>query len=168
MSDGFAFHKSWGAELYADGGARFRLWAPDIETLSLRLGRETDLPMQRTANGWFELQADGVAAGAEYGFVLPDGSCVPDPAARAQADDVHGLSRLVDPAAYRWRTPQWRGRPWEETVIYELHVGTFSQNGDFDGVQRRLDYLAQLGVTAIELMPLAEFPGDRNWGYDGV
>ncbi|KZD12747.1 malto-oligosyltrehalose trehalohydrolase [Oceanibaculum pacificum] len=168
MSGGFAFRKSWGAELFADGGARFRLWAPDAERLSLRLSGGADLPMQRTEMGWFEVQADGLTAGMEYGFVLPDGTCVPDPAARAQAGDVHGMSRLVDPTAYRWRTPDWRGRPWEETVIYELHVGAFSQTGDFDGVQRRLDYLARLGVTAVELMPVAQFSGERGWGYDGV
>ena len=93
---------------------------------------------------------------------------VPDPASRQQADSVHGPSVVVDPLAYQWRSAGWRGRPWTEAVLYELHVGTFSDSGDFAGVQRRLDWLADLGVTAIELMPVADFAGWRNWGYDGV
>jgi malto-oligosyltrehalose trehalohydrolase len=93
---------------------------------------------------------------------------VPDPASRYQPDDVHGPSVIVDPRSYAWQARAWRGRPWHEAVLYELHVGAFTPEGDFDGVRRRLDRLARLGVTAIELMPLAEFPGRRNWGYDGV
>ena len=103
-----------------------------------------------------------------YSFVLADGMRVPDPAARAQIGDVHGPSRLVDPHAYAWRTRGWRGRPWEEAVIYELHIGTFTPEGTFDGVRSKLDHLAELGVTAIELMPVAQFSGNRGWGYDGV
>ena len=90
---------------------------------------------------------------------------VPDPASRAQSDDVHGPSVVVDPASYEWRNEHWRGRPWEEAVLYELHVGIL---GGFGGVARELPRLADLGITAVELMPIAEFPGARNWGYDGV
>ena len=93
---------------------------------------------------------------------------VPDPASRQQAESVHGPSVVVDPLAYQWRSAGWRGRPWTEAVLYELHAGTFSDSGDFAGVQRKLDWLADLGVTAIELMPVADFAGWRNWGYDGV
>jgi maltooligosyltrehalose trehalohydrolase len=99
---------------------------------------------------------------------LGDGTRVPDPASRFQPEDVHGPSEVVDPRGYRWQHPDWCGRPWHETVLYELHVGTFSEEGTFDGLRRKLDHLVGLGVTAVELMPLADFPGLRNWGYDGV
>jgi malto-oligosyltrehalose trehalohydrolase len=126
------------------------------------------LPLARRSEGWFEIETDVVGMEQGYSFLLPDGARVPDPAARGQLRDVHGPSRLVDPLAYAWSTHAWRGRPWEEAIIYELHTGTFSQSGDFDGVRRKLDYLADLGVTAIELMPVAQFAGNRGWGYDGV
>ena len=100
-----------------------------------------------------------------YLYRLSTGEAVPDPASRAQADDVHGPSLVVDPGAYHWRHPEWTGRPWPETVLYELHAGTY---GGFAGVQADLDRLAGLGITAVELMPISDFPGTRNWGYDGV
>ena len=114
--------------------------------------------------GWFEAEAEA-APGASYLYRLESGQAVPDPASRAQAEDVHGPSLVVDPNAYRWRHPEWQGRPWHETVLYELHAGTC---GGFAGVQADLDRLAGLGITAIELMPINDFPGTRNWGYDGV
>ncbi len=126
----------------------------------------TEHAMEKDADGWFRAELDA-AAGTHYAFAPPDGPHVPDPAARAQAGDVHGPSLLVDPEAYHWRT-DWRGRPWNETVLYELHVGTFSRAGTFDGVRDHLDHLAELGVTAIELCPVAQFSGNRGWGYDGV
>ena len=108
------------------------------------------------------------AAGSRYRFQIDGGLLVPDPASRANPDDVHGASRVVDPLAFDWNDGHWRGRPWEEAVVYELHVGTFTPQGTFAGVESKLDYLRELGVTAIELMPIADFPGRRNWGYDGV
>jgi malto-oligosyltrehalose trehalohydrolase len=114
--------------------------------------------------GWFEVEAS-CRPGTAYLYRLESGQNVPDPASRAQRDDVHGPSLVVDPGSYRWRHGDWRGRPWHETVLYELHVGTC---GGFAGVMRDLDRLASLGITAIELMPLADFSGSRNWGYDGV
>jgi maltooligosyltrehalose trehalohydrolase len=120
--------------------------------------------MTRRDDGWFEAEAD-CGAGTHYRYVLQDGTAIPDPASRAQDGDVHGASVVVDPRAYQWRHPEWRGRPWQETVVYELHVGIM---GGFAGVIRELPRLADLGITAIELMPIAEFPGARNWGYDGT
>ncbi|WP_245453248.1 malto-oligosyltrehalose trehalohydrolase [Aquibium carbonis] len=158
---------SWGAEHTGDGAVRFRLWAPGLDALTLRLGGE-DRPMTRGRNGWFEHVADGIAPGTAYAYVLPDGMAVPDPAARAQASDVHGPSLVVDPATHRWTAPDWTGRPWEQAVIYELHVGTFTEAGTFEAAIEKLDHLADLGVTAIELMPVGQFSGDRGWGYDGV
>jgi maltooligosyltrehalose trehalohydrolase len=168
VSRGFAHESSWGATL-VDGGARFRLWAPSQEKVALVVS-DTDqfLPMQAAGGGWFEIVTDAVNVGRGYGFDLADGTFVPDPAARAQMGDVHGFSRLVDPLAYAWKTPGWQGRPWQEAVIYELHTGTFSPDGTFDGVARDLDRLKNVGISAIEIMPVAQFSGNRGWGYDGV
>lgn len=161
------FPLSWGAQCLGEGKVRFRVWAPGLETLSLGLGGAV-IPMARDGDGWFELLATGIAPGAEYVFVLPDGRPVPDPAARAQAGDVHGASLVVDPTAYRWNATGWVGRPWEDAVIYELHVGTFTGEGTFAAAAGKLDHLVDLGVTAVEIMPVAQFSGNRGWGYDGV
>ena len=148
---------------------RFRLWAPSVDAVRLQLeDAEGALPMTPRADGWFELETDAAPPGTAYRFILPDGLAVPDPASRAQQHDVHGPSLVVDPGAYAWRHGDWRGRPWEQAVLYELHVGTYSASGDFDGVRQRLRELAELGVTAVQLMPVADFSGRWNWGYDGV
>ncbi|MGH8761784.1 MAG: malto-oligosyltrehalose trehalohydrolase [Nitrosospira sp.] len=168
----------YGAQL-TEQGVRFRLWAPGCERVALCVARpntaqyepaqhETVLPMDACGNGWFELTTSGAGAGTRYHFEVNDGLRVPDPASRFNPDDVHGASEVIDPADFDWQDAAWRGRPWVEAVIYELHVGTFSPGGTFAGVAERLDYLVELGVTAIELMPVADFPGARNWGYDGV
>ena len=120
--------------------------------------------MAPTGGGWFEAEA-ACGDGTRYRYLLPDGTAIPDPASRGQDSDVHSASIVVDPASYHWRHPQWIGRPWHETVLYELHAGVL---GGYAGVARQLQRLAELGVTAIELMPIAEFPGARNWGYDGT
>ncbi len=158
----------FGAELLPGGGARFRLWAPAVRGVSLCLDGMPERAMTAAGCGWFETVAAEAVAGSRYGYRLPDGGMVPDPASRRQPADVHGPSEIVDPGAFAWTDVAWRGRPFEETVFYELHVGTFTPAGTFDGVAGELDRLARLGVTAIELMPLGEFPGRRGWGYDGV
>jgi malto-oligosyltrehalose trehalohydrolase len=152
------------------GGVRFRLWAPRATSVSVLLdspGRSEALAMNREPGGWFSLTTDRAASGSRYRYLV-DGNPFPDPASRFQPDGVHSASEVVDPGAHRWSDTGWRGRAWEELVIYELHLGTFSQSGDFAGAIAHLDDLAELGVTALELMPIAEFPGRRNWGYDGV
>jgi len=156
----------WGASLQEDGSATFRLWAPAAEHLRLRL-KDEEREMQPCGEGWFDLRTDDLEEGTAYQFVLPDGMAVPDPASRAQASDVHGPSLLTSPA-FDWKAEDWNGRPWEEAIVYELHPGTFSREGTFDGIRRKLDYLAETGFTAIELMPVAQFSGNRGWGYDGV
>jgi malto-oligosyltrehalose trehalohydrolase len=156
---------TWGPAVAADG-ARFRLWAPAEREVRLRLG-EREHPMVRDGEGWFEAAVPGARAGDAYAFVLSDGFAVPDPAARAQVGDVHGPSRLADPDAYRWRA-RWSGRPWAEAVISEIHVGAFTPEGTFRAAADRLGHLAELGITAVEIMPVAQFAGDRGWGYDGV
>jgi maltooligosyltrehalose trehalohydrolase len=160
----------FGAEPVA-GGVRFRLWAPQARGVALVLEEERsqrELPMPAAAGGWFGLATDAARAGSRYRYRIDGGLAVPDPASRFQPADVHGPSEVIDPGAFDWRDTGWRGRPWEEIVVYELHTGTFSESGDFAGVARRLDHLVRLGVTAVELLPVADFPGRRNWGYDGV
>ncbi len=155
---------TFGVVLNGDGTAHFRMWAPSVDSLGLKLDEADPVPMTAETGGWFSA-TQKAAPGTRYRFVLPDGMTVPDPASRAQADDVHGPSLVVDPHAYHWRNTAWRNRPWHEAVIYELHPGAF---GGFAGIKASLKDLATLGVTAIELMPVADFPGRHNWGYDGV
>jgi maltooligosyltrehalose trehalohydrolase len=124
--------------------------------------------MEAREQGWYELATDAAEAGTQYRFRIDGGQEVPDPASRFQPDDVHGPSEVIDATTFDWKDGAWRGRRWEEAIIYELHVGTFTPAGTFSAAAERLDYLADLGITAIELMPVADFPGRRNWGYDGV
>ena len=162
-----AFPKTWGAEFTAAGEVRFRLWAPGQQQVVLRLGT-SETPMSRSDDGWFELLATGVAPGTEYAFVLADGTAIPDPASRGQKDEVNGASLVIDPTSYEWQNAGWPGRPWEEAVIYELHVGTFTEEGTFRAATEKLAHLKDLGITAVEIMPVAQFGGNRGWGYDGV
>lgn len=148
------------------GGVRFRLWAPDAPPALYVHGRG-EFALERDAEGWAEAFVQGIGAGARYGYRV-NGLTLPDPASRRQAEGVHGLSEVIDPSAYSWSDGGWAGRAWEEAVIYELHVGTFTPEGTFAAAIGRLDDLVQLGITAIELMPVAQFPGERGWGYDGV
>jgi maltooligosyltrehalose trehalohydrolase len=163
----------FGAEVRADGRVRFRLWAPAASRVDLVLDRAEGgtferLPMRRVENGFFEIITASAHAGSRYRYRIDDGLEVPDPASRANPNDPNGASEVVDPSAYEWNDSGWSGRPWHEAVLYELHVGAFTPRGTFRAAIERLPYLADLGVTAIELMPIADFPGRRNWGYDGV
>ena len=157
----------FGAELQADGRVRFRLWAPPHRKLRIELDGQARA-MRPVGEGWHELVTDRARAGTRYRFVLSDGLRVPDPASRYQPGDVHGPSEVVDPGAYVWCDAGWSGRPWEEAVVYELHVGAFTPEGTFRAAIGKLDHLFALGVTTIEIMPIGDFPGRRNWGYDGV
>lgn len=153
-----------GAWPLGDGRARFRLWAPDAREVALETGDGVRHAMTPETGGSFATEIACVP-GTRYGYRIDGRARVPDPASRWQPDGVHGDSALLDPAAYVWRHPGWRGRPWHEAVLYELHVGLC---GGYRGVRAQLPRLAAWGVTAVELMPVAEFPGRRNWGYDGV
>lgn len=159
----YARQLPFGATLLDSDRVRFRLWAPKQQGVELILGDDA-VPMHRDDDGWFQVEAQ-CGPGARYRYRLGSGETIPDPAARAQVGGVHGESIVVDPASYAWHHSDWRGRPWHETVLYELHPGLF---GGFEGIQGELQRLAGLGITAIELMPIADFPGKRNWGYDGV
>ena len=157
-----------------DRSLRFRLWAPAAQQVELILkngdNAEIVLPMQSIAGGWFQIEISPLQAkpGTLYHYRLDGGLIVPDPASRANPQDVHGPSQVVDATAFIWQDDTWQGRPWHEAVIYELHMGTFTEEGTFAAAIQRFDYLVDLGITAIELMPVADFPGTRNWGYDGV
>lgn len=162
------YESKFGTQLTPDG-CRFRLWAPACSRVSVLLhDREQTVQMHPRPRGWHEIEVSGVRPGMRYSFVLENGQQVPDPASRFQPLDAEGPSQIVDPLEFEWTDLGWRGRPWEEAVIYELHVGTFTPEGTFRAAIDKLDYLAGLGVTAIELMPIADFPGKWNWGYDGV
>lgn len=168
----FSFSMPFGTRIVSEDGVVFRLWAPGAQEVDLCLtagsGAMHTLPMTAGPDGWFTLHHHGARAGDLYQFRIDGGLMVPDPVSRYQAADVHGPSVICNPHEYHWSDQDWQGRPWEEAVIYELHIGAFSAQGTFDGVRERLDYLAGLGVTAIELMPVSQFPGSCNWGYDGA
>ncbi|WP_443083013.1 malto-oligosyltrehalose trehalohydrolase [Vampirovibrio chlorellavorus] len=156
----------------------FKLWAPSAQSVALVLPTSRELPasqndsprlpMQRQSGGWYTLEVPNTGHGTLYQFQIDDHWLVPDPASRYQPADVHGPSQVIDFTNLPRLHSEWKNRPWEEAVVYELHVGTFTPKGTFQGVIEKLDYLKNLGITAIELMPIAEFPGQRNWGYDGV
>ena len=150
-----------------DGGVRFRIWAPDAKDVTLHIAGRGDFPLEMGLDGWAECHVAQAQAGDRYGFRVA-GLLVPDPASRYQPDDVHGLSEVVDPEATQWADADWRGRDWEQAVISEIHIGTFTRAGTFRAAIDHLAGLAELGFTAIELMPLAEFSGRRGWGYDGA
>jgi len=153
----------FGARSLENGQTGFSLWAPAQETVWVAIEDGPLLPMARDSSGWFTATAP-VPSGTPYRFRLSDGTLVPDPASRQQQHDVHGPS-VVTTNDYVWRSTTWAGRPWQEVVIYELHAGLF---GGFTGIRQALPRLHALGITAIELMPVADFPGRCNWGYDGV
>ena len=158
----------FGAEC-VEGGVRFRLWAPAARQVEVVLEEGgVVIPMEALDGGWFQVTSGQARSGSLYRYRIDGDLKVPDPASRFQPQDVHGPSEVVDAQAFAWADAGWRARPWGEAVIYELHVGTFSPEGTFAGAMALLPRLAKLGVTAIELMPLADFPGRANWGYDGV
>lgn len=161
----------FGTEIEEDGSAAFRLWAPAAKAVELCLEgglTRTLIEMEPLEGGWFRIRADQARPGRLYRFRIDGGLLVPDPASRFQPEDALGPSQVIDPEAWDWEDGDWRGRPWEEAIFYELHVGTFTPRGRFASLLGRLDYLSELGVTAIEVMPVNSFPGRRNWGYDGV
>jgi maltooligosyltrehalose trehalohydrolase len=159
-----------GARVEPEGTA-FRVWAPSsngVDVVVEHGGSPSVHALARSPDGTFSALVRGVRVGDRYRYRLDDDRLLPDPASRFQPDGVHGPSQVVDPRSFRWTDEQWTGLDLPDIVVYELHVGTFCPEGTFDGVTARLPELAALGVTAIELMPVADFPGSRNWGYDGV
>jgi maltooligosyltrehalose trehalohydrolase len=150
-------------------GCTFRVWAPEKNAMWLWLsGRDAGLPMQKDGSGYFVLDVPDVGAGQQYLYSPDGGPLHPDPASAYQPDGVYAASCVVDHAAFSWTDGDWKGRPLAESILYELHVGTFTLEGTFEAIIPRLDALGELGVNALELMPVAAFSGERNWGYDGA
>ncbi|MGJ5206344.1 malto-oligosyltrehalose trehalohydrolase [Bradyrhizobium sp. HKCCYLR20261] len=157
--------RQFGPRITANG-TTFRLWAPAAERVDLVLDGRHE--MQRGDGGWYTLDVPGVGGGARYKFRIDDELDVPDPGSDFQPEDVFGPSEVIDHSTYTWRSKEWRGRPWQDAVFLESHVGTFTQDGTYRAMIDKLDHLVETGITALELMPLADFAGSRNWGYDGV
>ena len=146
--------RQFGARLTADG-ASFRLWAPAAKRVDLLLDKPH--PLRGGEDGWFAADISGIKAGARYKFRIDDEIDVPDPASAFQPDDVFGPSEVIDHSSFRWRASDWRGRPWHETVLLEAHVGTFTPQGTCRAMIDKLDHLVAAGITALELLPLADF-----------
>lgn len=153
-------------------GVRFRVWAPKARSIELIVEPPSPtlppMALEPSRDGFFTGHFSEIAAGTLYRYRIDRDRCLPDPASRFQPRGVHGPSQVVNPSRFRWTDSHWRGLDLCDLILYELHVGTFSPEGTFSGVRRRLETLKELGITAVELMPVAEFPGNRNWGYDGV
>src|SRR3972149_5685496 len=159
---------SLGAVLLGGGRCRFRVWAPLTANVHVRfLAPERLVPMQKSERAYHNAAIEGVNPGDLYLYRLDAGKERPDPASRFQPHGVQGPSQIIDPH-FAWQDDDWIGLALREYVIYELHVGTFTEEGTFEAAIEHVDYLKQVGITAVELMPVAQFPGSRNWGYDGV
>lgn len=156
-----------GAISDGNGKCRFSVWAPEKEKVMLRLGKSA-IPMEKNASGYFITEADNVSNGTKYFFQVDDSEELPDPCSYYQPDGVHEASAVVDHNEFQWTDGSWRGVSSSRLILYELHIGTFTDAGTFESAIEKLDHLVELGVTAIELMPVNQFPGNRNWGYDGV
>ena len=146
---------------------RFSVWAPFRRSVDVILPGKASISMHSLHHGYWEAESDTVEVGDLYKFVLDGELERPDPASRAQPQGVHGYSQVVS-TSFDWTDQNWKGLAMQQMVIYELHVGTFTDQGNFEGIIDKLDYLVDLGINTIELMPVAQFPGSRNWGYDGV
>lgn len=162
--------KTIGATYAGAGRCAFTVWAPEKETVTLHIihPAERRLAMKASEWGYFRIEVDDVYPGTRYYYTLEDGQDYPDPASSLQPEGVHGPSEVVDHSTHTWRDQDWRGLPFRDLIFYQLHVGTFTPEGTFEAIIPRLSELAQLGINALQLLPICQFPGDRNWGYDGV
>jgi maltooligosyltrehalose trehalohydrolase len=165
--------ESWALDLGAsvsEGGVRFRVWASKVSSVSLVIiGEKDPYPMKAEDKGYFSTFIQGLEPGRRYCYLLNEGQPRPDPVSRFQIEGVHGPSEVINPSEFEWKDQDWKGIPLEAMILYEIHTGTFTNEGTFEAIIPFLDYLKNdLGITAIELMPVAQFPGERNWGYDGT
>lgn len=165
-----AREKQLGATYLPGAGTEFLLWAPHSHDVSIHVvnGKSRPIQMEPVERGYHYALVEDLQPGNRYLYRLDDGRELPDPASRLQAEGVHGPSEIVAPSSFSWTDRGWNAKPLEETVFYELHVGTFTREGTFESIIARLPELVELGITTIELMPIAQFPESRNWGYDGV
>jgi maltooligosyltrehalose trehalohydrolase len=169
------YMENWKSDIGAlviDRGKVFsKVWAPKIKKLSVKIISNNEIkmiPLEKDQWGYFKGIAENVFAGDRYFYLLDNKNRYPDPASRFQPDGVHGPSQVIDPDEFRWEDNEWGRIPLKDFIIYELHVGTFTGEGTFKAIVPYLDYLKKLGITSVELMPVGQFPGNRNWGYDGV
>ena len=162
--------KAIGANYIGEGRCLFTVWAPGKKNVTLHIVSPTErkLPMLSDAWGYFRLEVDDIPPGTRYYFKLDNDQEYADPASQFQPEDVHGPSAVVDHTAFVWHDQSWRGLPFHDLVFYQLHVGTFTPEGTFEAIIPRLDELVELGVNTLQLLPVCQFPGARNWGYDGV
>jgi maltooligosyltrehalose trehalohydrolase len=162
-------HRRLGANVLPEGRCAFEVWAPNVERMDLHLltPEDREISMERAGRGYWRVVVDGIGPGARYLYRLNGAAEFPDPASRFQPDGVHSSSEVIDPV-FRWTDEKWFGLPLRDYIIYELHAGMFTEEGTFEGIIALLAELKALGITAIELMPVAQFPGERNWGYDGA
>lgn len=167
MSMANNLRRNIGVVFKEDQTAAVRLWAPNAKTVALKLTDE-EIQMKEMDFGYWELDTSALLPGTSYNFIIDGNTEIPDPASLLQPDGVHGLSMTYDTNSFRWTDSSWKNPALDSYILYELHTGTFSPEGTFDGIITQLDHLVELGITAIELMPVAQFPGNRNWGYDGV
>jgi maltooligosyltrehalose trehalohydrolase len=156
-----------GAEVQPDGGVHFRVWAPRCTRVEV-MHEAGSHRLEREEGGYYSGRVPGAAVGLHYRYRLDGGDAYPDPASRFQSEGPHGPSRVVDPLSFRWTDGNWRGVRREGQVIYELHIGTFTREGTWRAAERELPHLSEAGITVLEVMPVAEFPGRFGWGYDGV
>lgn len=161
-------NRKTGAEYLNDNKTRFCVWAPFKEKVAVNLKDKNPVPLKKDKNGYWEGLVEETGPGDLYKFILEDKETFPDPASRSQPEGVHSWSQIVDHNDHSWQDNDWKGLPISKMIIYELHVGTFTEEGTFQAVIDKLDHLLDLGINTIEIMPISQFPGDRNWGYDGV
>ncbi len=167
MAEATLWQLSYGANPMEGGGVHFRVWAPDVSVLSIQLSDRAVVPMTRSGED-FDAVIPDARPGDTYAYVFEDGRMRPDPVSRSQPRGVHGPSQVINPDGFAWSDHEWKGIPLSDYILYELHIGTFTEQGTFDGAIEKLGHLKDLGITAVELMPVGEFPGTRNWGYDQV
>ncbi|MGE5847911.1 MAG: alpha-amylase family glycosyl hydrolase, partial [Ignavibacteria bacterium] len=155
---------------YLNNGCDFIVWSPKAKNISLIIvhPEKKNIPMEKDECGYWKIRIEELTPGAKYFYSINNESYRPDPASNYQPEDVHGPSQVIDHSAFNWKNKRWEGIPLNDYIIYELHTGTFTKEGTFKAITEKLDYLKDLGITAIEIMPVAQFPGTRNWGYDGV
>lgn len=147
---------------------RFVVWAPQKEHVQVIIKDKETVPLQKSSHGYWEGEVEGVQPGSYYKYKLNNDKEFPDPASRSQPEGVHSWSQVLAPDSFLWEDSSWKGLPLSEMILYELHVGTFTSEGTFEAVIDKLDHLLDLGINTIEILPISQFPGDRNWGYDGV
>ncbi|QED37088.1 malto-oligosyltrehalose trehalohydrolase [Antarcticibacterium arcticum] len=160
--------KKVGAQYIGNNGTKFVIWAPFTKQVKVVLSDGRTEQLLKVAHGYWEQELSDIPPGTLYKLSLDDEMVFPDPASRSQAFGVHDWSKVTDPNSYKWSDTAWKGIPLEEMIIYELHVGTFTPEGTFEGVISKLDHLLELGINTIEILPVTQFPGSRNWGYDGA